>query len=432
MKLALRKPRRERINPMKRSNLIFTHASVFAVGIAVAVIGSRVGDSSAPQSATGEGNTRTARSSSFENTTASDSTGHRSGNSEARALSKKEAKEPVEQLSAIVRITDPSDRQRALMELVDRLGPGEFAAVADKFRELDHLGDSGGEYDLILRGWAKADPLTALEYVGQFPNSRAGRATILSTWASRDGAAAEKWATDNHQGDGANPYMAAVIRGLAGTDITEATRLAEAMPRSRERADALDSITRALFLQGTDAAMAYPSSIKDDALRGGFVSAIAERMSAKDPSKAAAWIAAMSDGNVQNRAAHNVAEALAREDTAKAAAWVTTLKPEARVEAARGVIPIMSRTDIAGTAKWVSSLAGTPGYDNAVEEFVWSCNSRAPEQSAAWIAGVSNPDQQRKLYYRMLSEWAQRDAVAVKQWVTSNNVPADISKRFTR
>jgi len=417
---------------MKRSNLIFTHASVFAVGIAVAVIGTKVSDSSGPQSSGGESNSRAARSGSFENLASGESAGHRSGITEARSLSKKDSKPPVEQLSDIVRMTDPFDRQRALMELVDRLGPGEFAAVADKFRELDHLGDSGGEYDMMLRGWAKADPLTALEYVGQFPNSRAGRATILSTWAGHDAAAAEQWATDNHQGDGANPYMAAVIRGLAGTDLAEATRLAQAMPHSRERADAVNSITRALFLQGADAAMAYPASIKDDALRGGFVSAIAERITAKDPSKAAAWLTAMPDGGIQNRAAHNVAEALAKEDTAKATAWVSSLKPEARVEAARGIIPIMSRTDIAGTATWVSSLAGTPGYDNAVEEFVWSCDYRSPEQSAAWIAGVSNPDQQRKLYYRMLGGWAQRDAVAVKQWVAANNVPPDIAKRFNR
>lgn len=420
----------ERTNPMNRS--IFTHASIFAVGIAVAVVGSKVSDSSVPPSVNGESRTRAARSGSFENTASGDSTGHRSGSPEARALSKKDAKQPIEHLADIVRMTDPFDRQRALMDLVDRLGPGEFAAVADKFRELDHLGDSGGEYDLILRGWAKADPLAALEYVGQFPNSRGGRSTILSTWAGQDGAAAEKWALDHHEGDGPNPYMAAVIRGLAGTDLSEASRLAQAMPLSRERGEAVDSITRALFLQGVDTAMAYPASIKDDALRGGFVSAIANRMSAKDPGKAAAWIAAMSDGNIQNRAARDVAAALAREDTTQATAWVASLKPEARVEAARGVIPIMSGADIAGTAKWVSSLAGTPGYDNAVEEFVWSCNTRAPEQSAAWIAGVANPDKQRRLYYRMLSEWAQHDAGAVKQWVVSNNVPPDIAKRFTR
>jgi hypothetical protein len=226
--------------------------------------------------------------------------------------------------------------------------------------------------------------------------------------------------------------MAAVIRGIAGQDLATASRLAQEMPTSRERGEAVDAITRALFVQGIDAAMAYPASITEEHLRGGFVSSIANRLAAKDPAMAAAWLASMEQGEIQNRAARSVATALARVDTGSAASWVNALKPEARAEAARGIIPIMSSADIAGTARWVSGLAGTPNYDRVVEEFVWSCNSRAPEQSAAWIQAVANPDQQRRLYHRMLGEWAQRDAPAVKEWVTSNEVPADVVRRFSR
>jgi hypothetical protein len=140
----------------------------------------------------------------------------------------------------------------------------------------------------------------------------------------------------------------------------------------------------------------------------------------------------MGQGEIQNRAARTVADALAKTDTKAAASWVEKLKPEAQAEAARGVIPVMSSADITGTAKWVSGLVGTPGYDKVVEEFVWSCNTRAPEQSAAWIQGVSDPNQQRRLYYRMLGEWARKDAAAVKQWVAANNVPDDIRRRYLR
>jgi cytochrome c553 len=214
--------------------------------------------------------------------------------------------------------------------------------------------------------------------------------------------------------------------------LNEALRMTQAMPQSQERGEAVESITRALFLQGIDAAMAFPASVTEAHLRGGFVKEIAQRLAQKDAAKAAAWIAAMPDGDIQNRAARDVAGALARVDISDAASWVKTLKPEAQVEAARGVIHPMSSENIAATAQWVSTLAGTPNYDRAVEEFVWSCNSRAPEQSAAWIQGVADPLQQRKLYHRMLGEWAKRDAPAVKQWVSTNNVPADVFQRFSR
>ncbi len=419
---------------MTRFNLIFTHGAVFAVGIAGAMVANNIRGA----------NDETAR-----NTTGSASRSHsagpagrfekdgisqnsRSPKDEHRAGSNKELGAAVDRLAGVVRITDTFERQRALMNLIDTLGPAEFAGVADQFRELDHLGDTRGEYALILRGWAKADPLTALEYVAQQPGGERGRDTILSTWAGNDAAGAERWALDHHEGDGPNPYLASVIRGVAGNDVGEASRLAQSMPLSRERGEAVDAITQALFLQGPEAAMAFPASITDEALRGGFVATIANRLIGKDVDKAAAWVASMAQGDIQNRAARSVADALANKDTTAAAAWVRTLKPEAQAEAARGVIPAMSREDIAGTARWVSGLTGTPNYDNVVEEFVWSCNTRAPEQSAAWIQGVSDPQQQHRLFQRMLGEWAQHDAAAVKQWVAANTVPDDIRRRFLR
>lgn len=418
---------------MSRTHLILTHGAVFSVGIAAALIGNSFRETE-PQGAA-DARVPVSRSPSggagHSGETGASSSG-RSARDTTRDGGKKATATPSERLAGLVRITDAFERQRALMDLIDSLGPGEFAGMADQFRELDHLGDARGEYDLLLRGWAKADPLAAMEYAALNPQ-RGARSTILQTWANNAPAAAERWAVENHDGEGANPYMAAVIRGIAGNDVAKASELALAMPQSRERGEAVDAITRALFLQSPEAAMAYPATITgDDALRGGFVAAIADRMLRKDPAKAAEWIASMEQGEIQSRAARGVAEALARTDTQNAASWVRKLKPEAQAEAARGVIPIMSESDIAGTAQWVSSLAGTPNYDRVVEEFIWSCDGRAPEQSAAWIQGVSDPAQQRRLYHRMLGEWARRDAAAVKQWIASNQVPEDVRRRFNR
>lgn len=419
---------------MKSSNFVLTHASVFAVGIAAAMIVNGLLKNEAVSSISGAAaDTRASRAGSA-SIGSSDgiSPTRRNESAEAREAAKRSGKAPVEQLADIVRITDPFERQRALMEMIEKLGPEEFAGVADRFRELDHLGNSRDEYRLILARWAKADPLSALEYVNQHGDSRRGREAVLSTWAGNDPAAAEQWALANHEGNGPNPHMPAIIEGVAAHDVNEALQMAQSMPQSEERGEAVESITRALFLQGIDAAMAFPASVTEAHLRGGFVKEIAERLIQKDAAKAAAWIAAMPDGAIQNRAARDVAGALARADISNAASWVKTLKPEAQVEAARGVIRPMSSENIAATAQWVSTLAGAPNYDRAVEEFVWSCNSRAPEQSAAWIQGMADPAQQRRLYHRMLGEWAQRDAAAVKQWVSTNNVPADVLQRFSR
>ena len=414
---------------MKAPKSLFTHAAVFAVGAAFALVAHRPDSNPRRESdaAERESSTRSGRSVGAGDDSSTATIRERRG---ASAKSGRKDQPTSERLADIVRMGDPLERQAALMDLINRLGPDEFAAVAEQYRDTDRYGDSHGEYELILRAWAKADPMGALEYTAKQPNSRGETSLVLSSWAGADAVAAERWALDHHDSEGPNPWMAAVIRGIAAYDIDHASRLVETMPDSRERRDAVDAITSALLVEGADEAMAYPASIQDPQLRAGFVSEIAGRLAAKDPDKTAAWLASIGDADSQNRASRRVAEALAKEDPAVAAKWLPTLKPEARAEAARGIIPIMSSGDITGTAKWVSSIAGIPNYDRVVEEFVWSCDNRAPEQSAAWIQGISDPAQQTRLYHRMLGEWAKRDAAAVKTWVANNPVPSSVANRF--
>jgi hypothetical protein len=339
---------------------------------------------------------------------------------------------PDVRLAKIIRTGDPLERQAALIEMVSEMGPNQFAEMADHFRNSEHFGNSRGEFEIILRGWAKIDPLGALEYAAKNPNNREYSSTIIATWAGKDPAAAEQWAKENFKGEGSNPWMAAVIRGLAATDLAQASRLVEGMPSGRERGDAIDAITRALFVDSTDAALAYPATILDPELRAGFIDNIARRLASKDATKAADWLASNPDADVQSRTARAVGEALAQQDPAQAAAWLKKLSPPAQAEAARGIIPRMSSGDITGTAQWVTSLNGIPNYDRVVEEFVWSCDQRAPEQSAAWIQGVANEEQRTRLYHRMLGEWARRDAAAVKNWIANNQVPESVVRRFGR
>ncbi|MEI7909776.1 MAG: hypothetical protein WCK77_09095 [Verrucomicrobiota bacterium] len=414
---------------MKSRNFILTHAAVFAAGAALALL--THGPLANPFGGDADAAAR-ADSSHGDTGTGSDDRSaalrdRREGKS-ARAHSNEPA---PKRLAAIALIADPLERQAALMELLGRLAPGDFAAVAEQYRSIDHYGDSRGEYDLILRTWAKADPLAALTYTENQPNNGRDTSTILASWAGKDAAAAEHWALDHHTGDGPNPYLVSVIRGIAAYDIGHASELAQAMPSSRERGMAVDSITRALMMQGTDAAMAFPASIQDPALRAGFVASVADRLAAKDPAQAATWLASSTDAESQTGAARSVGQALAKNDPTAATQWLQKLQPTAQAEAARGIIPVMSSDDIAKTATWASSLVGIPNYDKVVEEFVWSCDNRAPEQSAAWIQSVTDPDQRRRLYYSMLGEWAKRDAAAVKTWVSSNAVPADVLRRFS-
>lgn len=421
---------------MNSRNLLLTHTAVFACGAAVAFFIPRSGTET---TAGPDGSGRAHRSSSSAAGSSAESdpaaaAGSRGGSSR-REASEKTPRGPeaiAARLGEINLIGDPLDRQTALLDLLQRLGPGEFEAVAELHRGTEHFGNARDEFEMILRGWTKADPLGALEYTSSKLNDIGQTSLVLSAWASTDAGAAERWALDHHQGDEPNPYLAAIVRGIAAHDIASASRIAGSMPAGRERGEAMESITRALLVQGTEAAMAYPATVEDPQLRAGYVAMIADRLARRDAEKAATWLAGVNDPEAQNRGARGVAEALARQDVSRAADWVRKLDPAAQAEAARGVIIPMSSSDIAATARWVTTLSGIPNYDRVVEEFVWSCDQRAPEQSAAWIQGVSDPAQQTRLYHRMLGEWSRRDPAAVRNWVASNKVPNSVAQRFSR
>ncbi len=412
---------------MKKSTIIASHVAIFALGVAVAFIGSkRSGDSEGVPEAAGGSESRISRG-GF----ASDGNAPRKREGRSFASGREGKRSPIKSLGKINRITDAYERQRALMDFYETLAPDQFASVADEFQELYHYGNTGTEAELLFRAWAKVDPTAALDYIEENPDMRRNRGEVLETWAAKDASAAEKWALDKHDGDGANPYMASVIRGIAGTDLPNASRLTAEMPLGRERGQAIDAIAKALLMSGTEAAFAFPDTIKDEHLRGSFVLMISQNLARKDPQAAADWVASM-DGVFQERAAGNIAGRLAGVNVDRAADFVNSLKPQAKADAAAATVPAMSQADIAGTARWVSTMAGTPGYDKVVESFVWSCDERAPEQSAAWIRGISDTNQQTRLYHRMLGNWARNDQDAVRNWVAQNDVPDSVRKRFSR
>lgn len=417
---------------MKKPTVIFSHACIFALGVAVAIVSKKESPDEAEQSGAQQ-NPRTHVRAGADSHAGSDrqraESRARRPSGEAVAGAKAS---PRETLGKINSITDTYDRQRNLMDFLDGLSPESFADVADEFQKLDHYGNTGTETELLFQAWAKADPMAALDYIDGNPDMVRNRGNVLEIWAVSDAAAAEKWAIAKHTGDGANPYLADVIKGIASYDLGKAARMTQAMPEGRERGPAIDAVAKALLMQGTEAAFAFPDSIRDENLKGSFVLMISQNLARRDPQAAADWVASMGSGELQNRASGDVAGMLARVDVGKARDFVSSLQPAARANAAAAIVPSMSRDDIAGTARWVSSLAGTPGYDKVVESFVWSCDNRAPEQSAAWIRGVSDETQQIKLYHRMLGEWQKRDAAAVRTWVVQNQVPDSVRKRFGR
>ncbi len=387
----------------------------------------------AAKSASGE--TRSSRNSSAAGGETSSSPTRKSQRSErAERAAKSSTAKPTERLAkleSIVRGENPLDRNRALLAFIDQLGPGDFESAVAHFRSLGITESRFGEYSLLLSAWAKADPMAALAYAKENTGNRFATNTILTTWASTDPEAAVRWAEANHDGDGANPYMAGIIRAIAGTDPTRATQLLTSMPRSQERGEALDAMLPHLLSQGGEATRAWIDGITDEALRGGAMMRAADQLAATDPAGTAAWLMA-NPGEATQRRMDDVYSTWAQKDEQAAMSSLAALPAgENRTNALRGVVSSIAVRDPKAA---VSVLDRFPNdvNDRVVQNVVWHSFGNDPSIAVNQIARIADEGERERMYRRTLEAWMDRDSAAALAWMKTNPVPASVQERINR
>lgn len=357
------------------------------------------------------------------------------GNSRKSGLSERGARatagDRLVRLEEIVRGENPLDRNRALLAFLDQLGPGDFEEAVAHFRSLGITESRFGEYALLLSAWAKADPLAALTYAKENTGSNFATSTILTAWASADPEAAIRWAETNHDGEGANPYLAGIIRSLAGTDPARATQLLTGMPRSQERGEALDAFLPHLLKQGTEATRAWIESLTDDALRNGAMMRTADQLAATDPAGTAAWLLANPSEATQRRM-DNVYSAWARKDEEAAVSSLAALPSgENRSNALRGVVSSVAMKNPAAAVSVMNRFPNDVN-DRVVRNFVWHSFGNDPSVAVSQIPRIANERDRDQMYRRTMSAWLERDAAAATAWMKTNPLPASVLEHLSR
>ncbi len=334
-------------------------------------------------------------------------------------------------LESIVRGEDPLDRSRSLLAFIDQLAPGDFEAAVAKFRSLGITDSRLGDYALLLSGWAKVDPLAALAYAKANTGNGFAANTILTTWASSDPEGAIRWAETNHEGDGANPYLAGIIRSLAAADPERATQLLTGMPKSIERGAALDAMLPHLLLQGGAATRAWIEDITDDSLRNGAMMRVAEKLAATDPAGTAAWLLA-NPGDATRRRMDDVYRAWAKTDENGAVDSLAALPAgEDRTNALRGLVSSLATKD-PRTAVSMMDRFPNDVTDRVVQQVVWRSFGNDPVTAVSQIARIADERERNRTYGRMIAYWMRQDAAAANVWIQNNPLPPNVQEEINR
>ncbi len=332
-------------------------------------------------------------------------------------------------LESIIRGENPLDRSRALLAFIDQLAPEDYEAAVAHFRSLGMTEERMGEYGLLLSAWAKADPLSALSYAKENTRSRFATDTILATWATIDPDAAIRWAEANHTGDGANPNLAGIIRGIVATDPQRATQLLTSMPKSVERGQALDAMMPYLLAQGNEATRAWIEAITDDALRNGAMMRAAERMAATDPAGTVAWLLA-NPGEATQYRMDDVYSTWMRNDEQGAMSSLATLSAgEIRGNALRGIVTSVAMKD---PTRAVSIMDSYPSdvNDDVVRNFIWHSFGNDPSLAVNQIARITDAGYRDRMYLRAVGRWIDRDPAAAGAWMRGNALPPSIQEQL--
>jgi hypothetical protein len=382
---------------------------------------------------TGPGETKSARSSSSSSSLSPETGIGTKRTSQTRAESKRQEtpKERLARLESIVRGENSLDRNRALLAYIDQLGPGDFEEAVASFRALGITESRMGEYSLLLTAWAQVDPTSALAFAKENTRNSFAQNTILTTWATTDPDAAIRWAQANFDGDGANPYLPGIIRGLVGTDPAKATELLASMPRSEERGEGLDFILPHLLQQGTAETQAWITALKDDVLRNGAMMRVAEDLAKTDPAGTAAWLMA-NPGEATQRRMDDVYGVWASQDTDAALSSFGSLPPgNERSNALRGVVSAVAAEDPKAAVALMDRYP-TDVNDRMVQNFVWHSFGTDPAVAATQIARISDQGDREAMYRRTLDAWFDRDPTAAQAWVQSNAIPESVQSHLSQ
>ena len=404
--------------------LIFIGAGGFMAG-RISWVGS------APPAESGPSETKSARVSSADLTLGAGIVSRKPSVNRAESKRTESPKDRLARLESIVRGENALDRNRALLALIDQLGAADFEEAVASFRALGMTEDRMGEYSLLLTAWAQVDPTAALAFAKANTRNDFAQNTILTTWATADPDAAVRWAQANFEGDGANPYLPGIIRGLAGADSSKATELLASMPRSVERGRGLDFMLPHLLQQGTAETQAWISGIKDESLRSGAMMRVAEDLAATDPAGTAAWLMAHPSEATQRRM-DDVYSVWASKDMGAAMNSFASLPAgDNRSNALRGLV-----TNIAAEnpKEAVGLMDRYPNdvTDRVVQNFVWHSFGSDPATAATQIARISDPGDREKMYERTLDAWFDQDPTAAQAWTQTNSVPESVQSHLNR
>jgi hypothetical protein len=305
-------------------------------------------------------------------------------------------------------------------------GAGEAASLAELEAALQKAlgGPDRRGYDALMDLIKKVIPADipqalALVEKERLAVRRPGRLLLLARWAKSDAAAAMAYAKAVPGYQDRQQAILAVLRAWAEKDGPTAAAQAAQLPSAQQRQQAFEAIASQWAQQDPQAALAWAQGLPEGRNKSSILSGVIFQWAGSDPKSAAVFLQTLPAEQVSPFDVGRVAEEWAALDPKAALAWANQLPPEREVrnhavELAAGAWAQHAPQDAAAFA------AGLPaGVLRSVvgRQVVSEWANSDPKAAAAWVAGLGEDKLREVAAHQLVESWTRSDPGSVSEWL---------------
>jgi hypothetical protein len=306
-----------------------------------------------------------------------------------------------------VALTNPNEDERYTewMQLLKNMSKEDGVKIREMFLKMDREGRRfTPEWLAFWPRWGAVDGPGALEFLKthEHPSWRNDAAEMLVRgWAAADPAAARRWLEENRN----SPFFEGAERGyfdgLARTNLSLATQeaIADATGDSKRMLKVMERLSeQALQQRSLDGMVEWWNGLPGDGIPGTAkreaVGHVWWRLQFADPDKAAAWLAheaggiLRSDFHIQEQANRYM-----ESDPAKAMTWLSSLPASSETELYTGIGTTLRRwagKDSAAVEQWLAAQPAGPARDQAYTAYGYYLQSQDSPASQQWLDAVQD------------------------------------------
>ena len=325
------------------------------------------------------------------------------------------------------------ERMGAYMDALRGMDVNSVSEVVNAFEALPKGFGRHLEMKLLMRSWAKLDPLEALKYAENSLNDKSEHrfaiSEVIAGWAVYDPSGATSFVNQyqDREPDSKNitNLMVGVVKGLAENDLSEANNFFLTIPEGDAKWQASTFLAQEYANLEINEAIQWAEKFPDDdeKMKKMVLGHLGAKLAQKDLEATARWAESMPANDTSEQVVSNLLSKWISQNPQQAANWASQINDsDKRVQAMKVMTKTWAIRDPVATAGWLNNFPPSAELDPVVSEFVNRIATRDPEGAVGWASSIVNKAEKQKALGHALKAWDRKNPKEASDWRSNNGL----------